>query len=46
MHCLFLEVLDISLLFPAALKYDKLILLLQSETCDDTQNRQRYCQYQ
>ena len=30
MRYLFLEVPDISLLFPAALKYDKLIILLQT----------------
>jgi hypothetical protein len=30
MRYLFLEVPDISLLFPAALKYDKLIIFLQA----------------
>ena len=39
--CLFLQVPYISLLFPAALRYGKQILLLQAETCDETQNRQR-----
>ena len=28
MHCLFLEVPDVSLLFPTALKYNKLTILL------------------
>ena len=41
MHCLFFEVPDVSLLFPAALKYDKLIILLLAETCSDAQNKKR-----
>ena len=41
MRYLFLQLPDVSLLFPTALKCDKLIILLQAETCDETQNRQR-----
>ena len=36
--CLFLVLPCISLLFPAALRYGKHILLLQAETCGKTQN--------
>ncbi|ERJ73092.1 hypothetical protein HMPREF0653_02229 [Prevotella disiens JCM 6334 = ATCC 29426] len=36
----------ISLLFPCALKYGKHSLLLQAETCGETQDRQKYYQYQ
>ena len=39
MCCLFLQVPYISLLFPAALRYGKHILLLQAETCDEAQNK-------
>ena len=38
---IFLEVPDISLLFPIALKYDKHTVILQAETCGDTQNKNR-----
>gem|GEM_PF-529338 len=41
MRCLFLQVPDISLLFPVALRYGKHFLLLQAETCDKTQNKKR-----
>ena len=40
-RCLFLQVPDISLQFPIALKYDNLIILLQAETCDEAQNKKR-----
>src|SRR3712207_6015020 len=36
--CLFLQVPDVSLLFPAALRYGKCAILLQAETCDNPQN--------
>lgn len=39
MCCLFLQVPYVSLLFPTALKYDKLIILLLAETCDEAQNK-------
>lgn len=42
----FLVFPDISLLFPRALKYGKRFLLLQAETCGETQDGQRYYQYQ
>lgn len=38
----FLVFPDISLLFPRALKYDKHSLLLQAETCGETQDEQRF----
>lgn len=38
----FLVFPDISLLFPRALKYDKHSLLLQAETCGETQDGQRF----
>ncbi len=41
MRCLFLQVPNVSLLFPAALRYGKCAILLQSETCDETQNKSR-----
>ena len=40
-RCLFLQVPDISLQFPIALKYDNRIILLQAETCDEAQNKKR-----
>ena len=40
-HRLFLQVPDVSLLFPRALKYDKHTVILQAETCGDTQNKNR-----
>ena len=39
MRCLFLQVPDISLLFPTALKYGECTILLQAETCDKAQNK-------
>ncbi|MFC2443176.1 MAG: hypothetical protein ACFNUO_10295 [Capnocytophaga ochracea] len=39
MHCLFLQVPCISLMFPVALRYGKHIILLQAETCDEAQNK-------
>ena len=41
MRELFLHLPDVSLLFPTALKYDKLTILLQAETCNDAQNKKR-----
>ena len=41
MRELFLHLPDVSLLFPTALKYDKLTILLQAETCSDAQNKKR-----
>ena len=40
-RCLFLQVPDISLQFPIALKYGKHAILLQAETCGDAQNKKR-----
>ena len=44
--CPFLVFPSISLLFPRALKYGKHSLLLQAETCGETQDGQRYYRYQ
>ena len=40
-RCLFLQLPYISLLFPVALRFGKHILLLQAETCDEAQNKNR-----
>ena len=42
MRCLFLQVPDISLLFPVALRYGKHNLLLQAETCYEAQDKKDF----
>ncbi len=41
MRCLFHQLPDVSLLFPAALRYGKCAILLQAETCNKPQNKKR-----
>ena len=41
MRCLFLQAPNTSLLFPTALRYGKSMILLQTETCDKPQNKNR-----